>query len=325
MPKNRYYFYDHEACAFVEVKPSRTKRYAQGSLLLALAVLVAGVLTWVVDGMTETPQELALRAENEALQQQLQRVAQRMEVYSQQLVQLAAADRELYRTLLQAEPIPEDVLQMGVGGSDPYEKYSRFSASTASLLRETSQTLDQLERQISLQNESYREMANLAKARDLRLEQLPAILPADGPVVSGFGVRRHPVLRVQKMHEGIDVLVRVGTPVVAAADGIVKKAEFSPTYGNYVEISHPASGYTTLYAHLSRIPGHIRPGKAVERGEQIGFSGSTGRSSGPHLHYEVWDARGRPINPITFFMPSMTPHEYQKLLREAEQSAISLD
>lgn len=325
MSKNRYYYYDHEACAFVEVKPRRTKLYVQAVAVMLMAFVMTGVMTWGVDEMTETPQELALKAENEALQQQLDRVGQRMQVFSSQLQQLAQSDQELYRTLFQAEPIAEGVRQVGVGGSDAYEKYSKFSPGTSSLLRQTSQTLDKLERQINLQNVSYRELTKLAAERRAQLDQMPAILPADGPVVSGFGVRRHPILRVRKMHEGIDVLVRTGSAVVAAADGVVKTAEFSSTYGNYVEIRHPASGYITLYAHLSQIGPGIRPGKSVKRGEQLGLSGSTGRSTGPHLHYEVRDAEDRPVNPILFFAPSMTPHEYKKLLQEAENSSIALD
>jgi murein DD-endopeptidase MepM/ murein hydrolase activator NlpD len=325
MPKNRYYYYDHEACAFVEVRPKRTRLYVQGATVLMLALLLAGAFTWGVDEMTVTPQELALKAENEALQQQLGRVGKRMKEFSTQLDQLAQSDQELYRTLFQIEPISEDVRKVGVGGSDPYERYSRFSTGTATLLRQTSQTLGTLERQISLQNGSYRELARLAKERSAQLDQMPAILPADGRVVSGFGIRRHPILRVHKQHAGIDVVVRVGSTVVAAADGVVKTAEFSATFGNYVEVSHPKSGYTTLYAHLSQIPGSIRPGRAVKRGEQIGLSGSTGRSTGPHVHYEVHDAKGNPVNPILFFAPSMTPHAYKKLLQEAEQSSIALD
>lgn len=325
MPQNRYYYYDHEACAFVEVRPKRTQRYVQGAVVLVLAFVMTGVLTWGLDGLTVSPQELALKAENEALQQQLARVGQRMQAFASQIDHLAQADQQLYSTLFETEPLPADVRRVGVGGSDPYERFNKFSAGTSSLLRRTSQTLDELERQISLQNGRYRELAKLARERDRQLDQTPYLLPADGPVVSGYGVRRHPILRVHKKHEGIDVLVRQGSSVVAAADGVVKTAEFSPSYGYYVQIDHPASGYTTLYAHLSQIPAGIKPGKAVQRGDQIGLSGSTGRSTAPHLHYEVHDASGEPVNPIFFFAPNMTPHEYKKLLQEAEQSVVALD
>ena len=118
MPKNRYYYYDHEACAFVEVKPKRTRLYAQGVAVMLLAFVMAGVMTWGVDEMTATPQELALKAENEALQQQLDRVGRRMQDFSTQIQHLAQSDQELYRTLFQADPISDDVRQVGVGGSD---------------------------------------------------------------------------------------------------------------------------------------------------------------------------------------------------------------
>jgi murein DD-endopeptidase MepM/ murein hydrolase activator NlpD len=325
MSRNRYYFYDHETCAFVEVRPTRTRIYLQGALVLVVSFLLAGIMTWGLDVMTETPQELALKAENDALQQQIAVVGRRMQDFSTQLEKLAESDQDLYRTLFQAEPISQEIRQVGVGGVDPYERFSRFSASTGGLLRETAQMLDQLERQISLQNVSYRELTQFAEERTERFMQMPAILPTDGPIVSGYGVRRHPILRVQKMHHGIDVLVDVGSPVFSTGDGIIKRAEFNAGYGNFVEIDHPATGYSTLYAHLSQIPQHIRPGRTVNRGEQIGLSGNTGRSSGPHVHYEVLDAEGRSINPIFFFAPSLTPQEYKKLVEEAERSTISLD
>lgn len=325
MSKNRYYYYDHESCAFIEVRPTRAKRYVQGGALLVASLLLAGVFTWVMDGMTYSPQEQALLQENVALQQKLAETGRRMKEFSKHLEQLSSADQTLYRTLLQADPISPGVRRVGVGGSDPYEKYSRYSASTSSMLRNTSEMLDAIERQISLQNTSYRELAKLAGEREERLAHMPALLPTDGPVVSGYGMRRHPILRVRKMHHGIDVLVPVGTSVVATADGVVREAQFSPTYGFYVKIEHEASGYSTLYAHLSEIRKGLRPGRRVNRGEEIGVSGSTGRSSGPHLHYEVRDDDGSTMNPVYFFAPNMTPHAYQKLLKEAEESTIALD
>ena len=325
MSKNRYYYFDHETCAFVEVKTKPTKVFVQGGIVLAAAILLASIIVWSIDEWSDTPQELALKAENEALQYQLNTVGQRMQVLSSQLEHLSTADEELYRTLFQAEPISEDVRQVGVGGIDPYEQYSRFGTNASALLRGTAQMLDQLERQINLQNVSYRELTQLAEDRSVQLAQMPAILPADGPVVSGYGIRMHPTLKVRKMHHGIDILVRTGSPVFAAGDGIVRKARYSSTFGQYIEIEHSSAQYSTCYGHLSQIPRHIRPGTKVKRGEQIGLSGNTGRSDGPHLHYEVRDLEGRSLNPVYFFAPSMTPAQYKKLLAESERSQISLD
>ena len=325
MPRNRYYHYDHESCSFVEVKAKRSRSVVQISGLLIVAFLLASAISWGVDEFTQTPQELALIAENQALHRELSQISTRVDKYSDELEKLSKSDQELYRTLFQAEPISDDVRKVGVGGTDAYEKYSRFSTTTSYLLRETAEKLDRLERQISLENSSYRELTKLASEREVQLRQMPAILPANGPVVSGYGVRRHPILRVQKMHHGVDVLVDTGSPVVASGDGIVRETEFSASYGNYVLLEHPATGYSTLYAHLSKIHSSLRPGKEVKRGEPIGYSGSTGRSTCPHVHYEVRDAEGRALNPIFFFAPSMTPAQYKKLVRETQQSTISLD
>lgn len=325
MPGNRYYYYDHEACTFVELKTGRKKLVVRVALLLVVTLVLAAGITWGVDEIYGTPQELALESENQALQEQIKYLEQRLEAFSQELDQLSEVDQTLYRTLLEAEPIAEDVRQAGVGGSDAYAGFNRFGASTAMLLRETSRQIDQLERQISIQNSSYRELSKLAEERRNWLAEMPAIIPADGPIVSGFGLRRDPILRIRKMHEGVDVLVRTGSNVVASGDGVVEEAGFNPTFGKHVVIKHPTTGYKTLYAHLSEISSGIRSGKKVKRGERIGLSGNTGRSTGPHLHYEVHDEEGNPLNPVLFFAPSMTPERYKKLKEAADQSTISLD
>ncbi len=287
--------------------------------------MLAALIVLGIDRFTETPQELALQAENEALQQQLQHTEARIDEFSDELEKLSAADQNLYRVLLHADPISEDLRQVGVGGTDPYGKFTRFSAPTSQLLRETAQKLDQLERQLSLQNTSYRELSELAQEHEHWLAQMPAILPANGRVISGYGMRRHPILKFTRMHKGIDILVGTGTPVFATGEGVIKEAERSSGYGLNVVISHPEAGYATRYAHLSRIPANIRPGVRVKRGELIGLSGNTGLSKSPHLHYEVHDREGRALNPIYFFAPSMTPQQYKALLAASESSSISLD
>lgn len=325
MAKNRYYYYDEQTFSFVELKPKRSKMIKKGSVLFLIALVMAGFLTWGIDQMVGTPEELALIHENEVLQEQLTTVRQKMSEFSAQLDALAQSDQELYRTILQADPIPEDVRQVGVGGADAYDEFDGFSPSTSELLRETAAQLDQLERQMNLQNESYRDLANLAEKRSDWLAQMPAILPADGPVVSGHGQRFHPILRINRMHHGIDILVSRGTPVHSSGDGVVLEAGRNSGLGNFVKIKHPVTGYTTVYAHLSEIPSGIVRGKQVKRGEKIGYSGNTGLSAAPHLHYEVRGADGRSVNPIYFFLPNMTPEQYREMFAEVEATESSLD
>lgn len=324
MAQGNYYF-DPETCSFVEVETSYKQYIKSAALVLVLALALAGGITWVMDAYwIGTPEELALKSENQALQKQLARVSERMDVLSSELDELAKTDRTLYRTLLQAEPISEDVRQVGVGGTDPYGSFDRYDVETASLLRETSKTLDQLERQINLQNASYRELTKQAEQREVYLEELPALIPADGPIVSGYGKRYHPVLKVRKMHGGIDILVREGTPIVAPADGIVRRAGRSPTYGKYVDLRHPGAGYMTRYAHLSDFASGIRRGHRVERGDTIAFSGNSGRSTGPHLHYEVRDLQTKhTLNPVYFFAPDMTPTRYERLLAKTDRLEVA--
>lgn len=326
MPKNRYYHYDHEACAFVEVQPTRKRLYVRISAMVVGALVLAGALTWGIDAFSKTPQEMALQAENEALQEQLRLTEGRIEELASEMEGLAASDQELYRVLLQAEPISDDIRQVGVGGSDPYESFNRFSTPTSALLRETTEKLDQLERQLSLQNSSYRELTELVDEHEAWLAQMPAILPTNGKLVSGFGMRRDPFLKVPRMHKGVDVVVSTGTPVYATGDGVIKEAGYNTGgFGNHVVIEHRAAGYRTLYAHLSKIPTNITPGRIVKRGELIGYSGSTGRSQAPHLHYEVHTLDEQVLNPLRFFAPSMTPQQYKALLAASESSSISLD
>ncbi len=325
MVKNRYFYYDHDSCSFVEVKERRAKIYLRTVVIVVAALLLSGALTLGMDRFVQTPQELALMDENAALQKQLSDVGERISSVSAELANLNKVDQNLYRTLLQADRISEDIRQVGVGGTNPFPEFSRFSPSTSSLLQRTSEQLERLEAQISLQNDSYRELTRLARDRETAMSEMPAIIPTDGVVFSGFGMRFHPVLKVRRMHWGIDIHVNPGSPVVASGNGVIRQVGTGSDFGVFIKIGHPTAGYTTLYAHLSRIPRDIRRGKTVKRGDIIAYSGNTGLTSGPHLHYEVRDRTGSSLNPLFFLAPSMTPTAYKKLLEETERTTISLD
>ncbi|GAB5518369.1 MAG: M23 family metallopeptidase [Rhodothermales bacterium] len=325
MSKNRYYYYDPEQCAFVEAKPSRKRYVGYGLAVFALAIAIATVLVLTLDQTVGSPEEVALESENEALRDELEHFIARMDTMSEAVEYLAEVDQTLYRTMLDAEAIPQDIREAGVGGSSPYSAFDGFSETTSSLLREAATRLDQLERQVNFQNESYRELSGLAEEHSAWLDELPAIIPADGPILSHFGVRSDPFLGTKKMHHGLDIIVERGSPIYAAGNGVIKETGRSPSYGIFVEVEHSTTGYTTFYAHLSGIPSGIREGVKVERGQQVGISGSTGRSKGPHLHYEVRDSEGRKVNPIYFLTPNMTPAKYKELLQASEASTIAFD
>ncbi len=319
MNRDQKYYYDPESCTFVEVERTWKDHIAHYGRILGLAVILAGLAVWALDVYwITTPEEQSLKVENQALEQQLNRANGQMSTLAAQLDTLAKKDRKLYRRFFQLEPISDDVREVGVGGSDPYKEFDEMEKDASSLLKKTAKKLDKLERQVSLQGSSYEELKEVAEKRSKRLVQLPAIRPANGPIVSGYGMRRHPVLKVRKMHAGVDFLIRPGTPVMSTGNGEVRRATRSPAYGNFVEIRHPEAGYFTRYAHLSEIPDNIQPGVEVERGDTIGYSGNTGRSTGPHLHYEVHDQSGQTLDPMRFFVPDMSPEQYHELEQRTE-------
>ncbi|WP_420455097.1 M23 family metallopeptidase [Rubrivirga sp.] len=327
MPDNRFFYYDHDACTFVEVEPSRRGLWLKGGAVLCLSLVLSAVGVGVLATVTTSPAEVAQAEEIDALRGQLASAHSQLTSFSDELEDLAETDREIYRTVLNAEPISEDEFRLGVGGAED-ARFARFSTPTAELLTETAETFDRLERQLELQSRSYDEIRSLASQRDAVLRQQPAILPLKGArLTSGFGMRFHPILRVSRMHAGVDFPTPVGTPLYAAGDGRVSFVGTKSGYGNVVEIEHPLAGKLTRYAHLSRVADGVREGTLVRRGQTVAYSGNTGLSTAPHLHYEVrrLDEARTPINPVATFVPDVTPDQYRELLEAARSQTISFD
>ena len=327
MPDNSYYYYDHDACTFVEVEPSRKGLWVKVGAVVALAAVLGAIGVGVLSGTTTSPTEIAQAEEIDALRGELASANARLTSFSERVDGLAETDRELYRTVLDADPITADEFQMGVGGAAD-ETFAGLSAPTADLLEETSEAFDRLERQLELQSRSYQELRDLAAERDAVIRQQPAILPLDNArLTSGFGMRRHPVLRVTRLHAGVDFPTPVGTPLYAVGDGRVSFVGTRGGYGTVVEVEHPLAGKMTRYAHLSRPADGLRVGTTVRRGETIAYSGNTGLSTSPHLHYEVrrLDAAQTPLNPVMTFVPDVTPAQYREILAASRAPTPSFD
>ena len=324
---NQFYYYDHETCAFVEVEPSRKGLWLKIGAVASLALVLSAVGVGVLAQFVTSPVEVAQREEIRTLQGQLDEAQTTLVAFSDELESLAETDRELYRTVLNAEPISEDEFKMGVGGAER-EDLVHYSTPTAQLLRSTSETIDRLERQMELQNRSYDELKELATSREAVLRQQPAILPLkNARLTSGFGMRYHPILHTTRMHAGVDFPTPVGTPLYAAGDGVVSFIGSKGGYGKVIEVDHPLAGKMVRYAHLSREAPGIKVGTAVRRGQTIAYSGNTGLSTAPHLHYEVrlLNEERKPINPVTTFVPGVSPREYQELLEAARTQTVSFD
>jgi murein DD-endopeptidase MepM/ murein hydrolase activator NlpD len=325
MPEQRTYTFDNESCSFVEVESTPWEKVRKLVWVAFFAILVAGVATLGLDRVIDTPEELALLDENRVLQQQLESVNQRLDDVATDLMEIRETDEELYRVLLNAQGISDDVAQVGIGGTDPYPQFNRFSESASELLTDNAAKIDRLERLLMLQSSSYRELTELAEEHEEQLRQMPAIQPVNGRITSGYGIRFHPVLKVRRMHPGLDFHAPVGTPIYATGDGVIKEARAGGGLGRYVKVLHETAGYLTVFAHMSEIVPGLRAGQSVQRGDLLGYSGNTGLSEAPHLHYEVRDLDGNQLNPLHFLAPSMTPSEYERLLQEAERTTLIFD
>ncbi len=233
-------------------------------------------------------------------------------------------DNNVYRSVFESNPIPDSARAKAVEKIDELNKVAAMNDNQ--LVKSITGSLQNLFARVENQNKSFNEIEGLAKNKQQMLASIPAIQPVSNKdlerLASGFGYRTDPIYKVPKMHAGLDFAAPIGTPIYATADGKVEKAEFSETgYGNHVLIDN-GFGYETLFGHMVRIKAHV--GEKVKRGEVIGWVGSTGKSTGPHCHYEV-HKNGTPVDPIYYFYNDLTPAQYDRLLKLAATRSQSFD
>ena len=195
--------------------------------------------------------------------------------------------------------IDKDIRKLGVGG---HLADVNFSDNLAPIINKELSILEmdveKLSRKVNLELTSYTSIYNKVQEDINRISKIPSIRPVEGGYLnSTFGYRNDPIDHVKRFHQGQDITVKSGTPVLAPADGVVKRAYYAGGFGNHIKLEH-GSGYTTLFAHLSKI--NVKHGQIVKRGEIIGHTGNTGRSTAPHLHYEIHH-NGKPQNPLDYF------------------------
>jgi murein DD-endopeptidase MepM/ murein hydrolase activator NlpD len=233
-------------------------------------------------------------------------------------------DDNIYRVIFEAEPIPSSMRRAGFGGTDRYAALRGYKHSD--IVINTTRTMDVIASQLYVQSKSFDEVFDMARNKELLLAALPAIQPVSNRelrrIASYYGYRTDPFYKIKKFHEGLDFSAPVGTEVYATGDGVVTRIErLSGGYGNYIIIDHGFS-YETLYAHLSKF--EVRRGQKVKRGQVIGYVGNSGKSTAPHLHYEV-RRNGRPVNPVHYFFNDISPDEYDQLIELSARPGQSMD
>jgi len=286
---------------------------------VAFYVVIGAISIVIYAYLVDSPKERMLKRENRQLVFQYELLNNKISDIEQVLTDIAYRDDNIYRTIFEAEPIPKTMRQAGIGGINRYDELEGYESSE--IVVNTSKRIDRLLKQLYVQSKSFDYVIDLAINKEKWLKNMPAIQPILNKdltkISSYFGIRYDPVYKgVKKMHEGIDFTAPVGTDIYATGCGIVKEVDNSHRgYGNMVVIDH-GFGYTTAYAHCSTTL--VRSGQIVKRGDIIAKVGSTGKSVGPHLHYEV-RKNGIAVNPIHYFFQDLSPEEYDNMIELSSQ------
>nr|WP_315166684.1 M23 family metallopeptidase [uncultured Flavobacterium sp.] len=325
MSKVKYY-YDSENLAYRKIKTQKAKKIGMVALFL-LASALFGFLSFFVLLNTpyfETPKDRLQAREIDNLKLNYAILNKKMDQLNTVVDAIEDRDNNLYRVYFNKSAIPDEERKSGFSGANRYAVLEGYDNSE--LVINTTKRVDILSKELAVQSKSLDEIFKLAKAKNNLLSAIPAIQPVRNEnlkrMVSGFGYRSDPFTKVKKMHEGMDFTAKTGTPIYATGDGLIAKSDNTASgFGNHIVIRH-GFGYETLYAHLSKYK--VRAGQRVKRGDVIGYVGSTGRSEGPHLHYEV-HKDGKVVNPLNFYYGNISAVEYVAIAQLANQENQSLD
>lgn len=322
MAKIRYFYNPHKL-DFEKVGTSIWTVVLRVFGFLSASAVAGGIMVFAAYSFLDSPKEKALKQEIDQYKLQLRYLNQRVAEIDKDLAELHQRDANIYRAIFEADPVEVKVKKPG---ADLMAKYRPLEGlDNSEELKALQEKVEMLTQKTAAQNKSFEELAVLAKNKTEFLAAIPAIQPISNKdltrVASGFGYRIHPVFKTHKFHSGIDFTAPQGTPIYATGNGTISGEDGGSGYGRHVIISH-GFGYSTLYAHMSRVK--VRPGQKVKRGELIGYVGSTGTSTAPHVHYEVLRGKNK-INPINYFFNDLTEAEYQAIRDIAAREGQSFD
>ena len=322
MAKRIFYNYNPETDNFERYYPSLKERLTSIVRILIVAFAIAVVFILIFNYLILTPSEENLQAENKRLKLQYGLMTKQLETMLKVMDKMADRDDNFYRVMLQLDPMSTATRLSGLTYEQVEDQLSKQSDSW--LIDQLSKKMNLLETRIYTQLQSFDQLQEALENQQDRLAHIPSVLPiniADYTMSSGYGYRVDPIYGAAKFHEGLDFAAPNGTEVFATGDGKVQEAGREAGYGNMVEIDH-GYNYHTRYAHLSEI--NVKEGDYVKRGQLIGKVGSTGKSTGPHLHYEV-RYKDIPQNPVNFYFMDLTPEEYFEMIQIAENAGHVMD
>ena len=323
MAKSKKYVFNPRTLSYEVKKNSRKVRIIRSLVFFAGSILLSVLYFWLyvsVFGM-ELPKTLILKKQNAEWASRMEVMNRQIDKYEEALTTLQMRDDDIYRSIFGMHEIPTEVREAGFGGVNRYEYLDQVDQH--GILKNTVMRLDVLTKKSYVQSKSFDEVALLSK----RAGDMASCVPAISPVVpdtknyrlsSSFGFRKDPFTGRSKKHSGVDFALKPGNPVYATGDGVVESVRFEfYGYGNSVVINH-GFGYKTRYAHMKSIG--VSEGMKVKRGECIGESGNSGRSSGPHLHYEVM-YKDAYVNPANYFDLTITTEEYSTMVQNTADAS----
>jgi murein DD-endopeptidase MepM/ murein hydrolase activator NlpD len=322
MAKKKFHF-NTETLSYEQIE--HTLAYKLKNLLIhAVSGLSTGAIFFFLFVYTvDSPEEKQLGQEKSRMQAQYKLLQRQFEEVQEVLTDLQQRDDNLYRVVFQAEPIPLSIRKGSAANTAYYDQL--MDMTNSEIVVATTKKMNELRKELYIQSKSYDELVKLAKNKETMLENLPAIQPVLNKnltrMASGYGWRIDPVYHTRRFHEGMDFTAPTGTPIYATGNGKIITASWKQGYGNCIEINH-GYGYLTLYGHMSAYK--ARMGQTVKRGDVIGYVGNTGKSTGPHLHYEV-HYKGEVMNPQNYYFLDLSPAEYDRMVQMSNNSGQMFD
>lgn len=324
MKKIKYYFNTNTLRYEKLVTPLRVKLLRFFGFI-ATALVTAFIIVALAFRFIPSPQAKIAEMRYDKMKQNYDELVSQAAMLQQEMALLEQRDNQVYRSIFEANPLPDSAR---VKLSEKKNEFQKITAiNDEQLGNELAKTLNNISARINYQFASYNEIENLIKNQGEKLACIPAIQPVSNRdldrIASGFGMRIDPVYGTVKMHKGLDFTAPQGTPIYATGNGTIEVAgETGDGFGKHVVINH-GYGYETLYGHMYKVK--VKVGEKVKRGEVIGWVGSSGKSTGPHCHYEV-HINGQEVDPVYFFYNDLTPEQFDRILKIASTgSAKSLD
>ena len=319
------YYYDTQNLRYEKIVVPLRVKLLRFFVFIVVSVFIAFGIVFLAFKFIPSPQLKLAEMKFEKMRQNYESLVEQTEKLEFEMAALEKRDNEVYRSIFEANPLPDSARAKLTESKTEFEKIAALNDEE--LGNELAATLNNINARINYQYASYTSIEKLITNQEEKLASIPAIQPVSNKdlnrVASGYGMRIDPVYGTPKMHKGLDFTAPQGTPIYATGNGRVADASFDQGgYGNHVIINN-GYGYQTLFGHMSKIK--VKKGQVVKRGEVIGWVGNTGKSTGPHCHYEV-HVNGREVNPVYFFYNDLSPEQFDRILKIASTgSAKSLD